>query len=91
MDEHLKSRRRLLKQAAAVPIVVTLAAAQSGAARAGTAAKADFHYQDHPNEGHECASCAAFTAPPSGSADGSCSIVAGAVSPHGWCMAFSNK
>lgn len=93
MDEHELARRRLLKHAAAtVPAVVVLRLLGSrGAAHAGTASKEDFHYQDHPNDGKRCAGCTAFHPPPSGQAFGTCNIVAGPVSPDGWCMAFSSK
>jgi hypothetical protein len=93
MDPHEASRRRLLRQAAAaLPVLVALPLlARGGAARAATASKEDFHYQDHPNEGKHCANCVAFVAPPAGQAIGSCKIVAGPISPDGWCMAFTSK
>ena len=40
------------------------------------------HYQDRPKHGFSCAACALFR--PSGS----CTVVAGAISPHGWCRFF---
>jgi hypothetical protein len=94
MDSHEALRRRLLRQAAAaLPVLVALPllAPRGAAARAGTASKEDFHYQDHPNEGKHCANCVAFVAPGAGQALGTCNIVAGPISPDGWCMAFSSK
>jgi hypothetical protein len=90
MDEHELLRRRWLRQAAWFPVAVKLLAS-SGAARAGTASKEAFHYQDHPNEGLRCANCTAYVAPPAGQAMGTCNVVAGPVSPNGWCMAFTAK
>jgi hypothetical protein len=39
-------------------------------------------YQDQPRGGFSCAACALFRPP------GSCAVVAGAISPHGWCRFF---
>jgi hypothetical protein len=92
MNEHEEGRRRLLRQAAALPVLVALPLlGRSGAARAGTGSRQDFHYQDQPNEGKHCANCVAFTGPPAGQAFGTCSIVAGPISPNGWCMAFTAR
>lgn len=93
MDTHQQCRRRFLGRAAlTLPALATLTLwARSEASAAGTASKADFHYQDHPNGSDHCANCVAFIPPPSGQAYGNCSIVAGPVSPNGWCMAFSAK
>jgi hypothetical protein len=88
------NRRLALKQGAcvlfsiaAIPIV-----ALPRTARAGGAAKADFHYQDYPNAGKSCSSCSAFLpSTQNAAAEGSCKIVAGPVYPSGWCMAYSKK
>jgi hypothetical protein len=42
-------------------------------------------YQDKPKEGQECDKCLHFQAP------NSCDIVAGTISPTGWCGAFAPK
>jgi hypothetical protein len=42
-------------------------------------------YQPTPKNGQSCAKCAQFE-PPSG-----CKVVAGTVSPAGWCMLYSPK
>jgi hypothetical protein len=93
MNDHELSRRRVLRTlTAALPVAVALPLLGSTApARAGSARKEDFHYQDHPNEGRHCASCTAFVPPADGQAFGACNIVAGPVSPDGWCMAFTPK
>ncbi|MGO4479211.1 high-potential iron-sulfur protein [Massilia sp. 2TAF26] len=93
MDEYQLARRRVLgTMASALPVLLLLPlAGGSTAARAGTARKEDFHYQDRPNEGKHCANCTAFVPPAAGQALGTCNIVAGPVSPDGWCMAFSPK
>jgi hypothetical protein len=40
------------------------------------------HYQDRPKNGLSCAACALFRPP------GACVVVAGAISPNGWCRFF---
>jgi hypothetical protein len=92
MNDHELSRRRVLRTlTAALPVAVALPLLGSSTARAGSARKEDFHYQDHPNEGRHCANCTAFVPPTDGQAFGKCNIVAGAVSPDGWCMAFTPR
>lgn len=41
--------------------------------------KAASRYQNHPNADRRCAGCVHFKAP------GSCEVVLGHISPHGWC------
>ena len=88
MEEQRKvTRRRFFRGAAAV----------AGAALAGTvipirvaeaqqkASKQSMKYQDHPNNGQECSTCMQFEAPKS------CKVVAGDISPKGWCIAYTKK
>ncbi len=94
MSKPINTRRRAIKQGSA--LLLTLAsipvAVLNQPAYAGTAAKSDFHYQDHPRDGKKCAQCSAYLAPAEGQrADGECRIVAGAINPEGWCMAFSAR
>ena len=42
-------------------------------------------YQDKDNNGQSCSSCVHFT-PPS-----SCKVVAGTISPGGWCKLYAKK
>lgn len=69
----------------------------AGAAFAGTlipvrvaqaqqkASKQAMKYQDHPNHGQQCATCMQFEPPKS------CKVVAGDISPKGWCIAYAKK
>ncbi len=43
------------------------------------------HYVSHPVFGNECSWCIHFVPP------GSCQIVNGTISPHGYCKFFSTK
>jgi hypothetical protein len=45
-------------------------------------------YQDKPNGDKQCSKCASFI-PGQSNASGTCKIVSGAVSPNGYCIAFS--
>lgn len=84
-------RRAMLKRDAACLTVMVLMPMFAGrqTARAGSASKEDFYYQDHPKDGKNCATCAAFS--PDGAGTGSCKIIAGSVAPNGWCMAWSRR
>ena len=46
---------------------------------AGTTSKSVARYQDSPNKGRRCGGCTHFLEP------NACEIVAGEISPHGWC------
>jgi hypothetical protein len=43
---------------------------------------ADAEYQDRPKNGLSCAACTLFRPP------AACAVVAGPISPHGWCRFF---
>ena len=91
MDKHQIYRRRLLKRSAIMLAAIPILALKRPAF-AGNASKSDFHYQDHPNGGKRCSDCIEFfPAQQAGSSDGACRIVAGPISPNGWCMAFTRK
>jgi hypothetical protein len=42
-------------------------------------------YQATPNDGNKCSICVNFVAP------NACKVVAGTISPNGWCVAFAPK
>lgn len=92
MDPFQTQRRRLLRRGALALAAIPVLAWPRAACAAG-AAKSDFHYQEQPNGDQRCANCRAFLPAPSlsGQADGTCSVVAGPVSPHGWCMAYARR
>ncbi|MES2150326.1 MAG: high-potential iron-sulfur protein [Pseudomonadota bacterium] len=92
MNGHQIARRRLVKRGALLLASFPLLA-WTREARAGKAGKADFHYQEHPNEGNRCLDCTQFVPAnmDSDRADGACRLVAGPIDPNGWCMAFTRK
>lgn len=79
------SRRKFLKVTMA-GVAVTGAGAlsscmtgQPGARGAGTTPKSVARYQNSPNKGRRCGGCTHFLKP------NACEIVAGEISPNGWC------
>jgi hypothetical protein len=84
------ARRSFLVRGVEMAGLATLTAvAGRSAPAAAKAAKSDFMYQDHQHDGKSCAQCKFFSPDRTIAASGSCSIVAGAISPHGWCAAFA--
>ena len=59
--------------------------------RSAKGSKAALRYQDTPNGNQRCARCSYFISGATPSTDGTCRIVEGSISPHGWCSAFSQK
>ena len=84
---HQYSRREILRGAptCAALAMVMLSAAPRMALGQQKATKAMVQYQDSPKAGHQCSSCSNFVSP------NSCKVVAGAVSPHGWCAIWTPK
>jgi hypothetical protein len=68
------SRRRLIR--------AVVAAAAVPAAALQKVSQAEALYQDHPRNRLSCAACALFRPP------AACAVVAGTISPRGWCRFF---
>lgn len=83
------SRRAVLKGAAL--LAVATAAGTTEALAQGKASKASMQYRDSPNGKQECSNCMQFIPGKTPKAKGSCKIVAGAISPSGWCIAYTPK
>lgn len=48
-------------------------------------------YQDHPKGQDECERCTHFIPGKTSSADGTCQLVQGNITPKGWCEMFAPK
>jgi hypothetical protein len=59
-------------------------------AGAAKLAKADVQYQDRPRDGKDCDDCMHFVRGAQGTPS-TCKVVDGAISPHGYCFAFTPK
>jgi secreted PhoX family phosphatase len=89
MDK-LISRRTLLKGAAAVTCIA-LASALAGKAFAAKSTKAAANYQSKPNGDKKCSNCNLFVAGKTPTADGTCTVVEGSISPEAYCTLYSRK
>jgi hypothetical protein len=62
---------------------------RSGPAQAQKAPKKSVQYQSEPKtsggQAQKCANCQFYQEPGSGSEMGNCQLVAGKISPNGWC------
>ena len=80
------SRRQLLRSATLVAATAAvLMAGATGPAAAGTMTQKAAGYQATPKGDQRCDGCALFVAP------GSCKLVAGDISPSGWCRLYVKK
>jgi hypothetical protein len=61
------------------------------AAAQAKASKQAMKYQEHPNNGQECASCLQFIPGANAKANGTCKVVDGPINPQGWCIAYVKK
>ena len=74
------SRRRFL--ATSLVGVTSIGLFGSTSAEAAKATKQQAHYRDSPHGPQQCSKCRYFLQPDS------CKLVAGTISPHGWCKFF---
>jgi hypothetical protein len=84
------SRRGVLIGATLLGALPVLGAATASRA-AGGVAKANAHYQDHPNGANRCGKCNYFLPGADFNGPGSCKVVAGSISPTGWCTLFAPR
>ncbi len=92
MNEKL-SRGSVLKALAAVPAAaLAIGYAHNEAEAAAKSPQSAVQYQNKPKNGVKCAQCRFYLAnKKSPKADGACSVVAGKISPNGWCVVYSPK
>ena len=85
------ARRDLLARLAAAAGLVFAPLGAVARAAFGTLPKAALHYRDEPLGEKSCVTCAHFLhAAAPGGAD-HCTVVAGVVSPHGYCVAWQDR
>lgn len=93
-DRRRALRRLVMLAAAAASPALMMSEPASAAATKhchGTTAKAAVRYQSHPKDTHQCSNCTHFCPGSSAKAKGTCEVVKGPISPHGWCLAWAPK
>ncbi|MGC9163458.1 MAG: high-potential iron-sulfur protein [Thiomonas sp.] len=83
-------RRALLRRGGLLLAVVGAAAVVPAQADDDMLSKAAVHYQPTPHGAQHCSDCAYFIPGKDASGPGSCRLVAGTISPTGWCERFSS-
>lgn len=85
MNEQYNASRRQLLQAGMMVFGATTVAAAAATAQDAKIAQELVQYQNEPKDGAKCNACAQWVEP------NACKIVAGNISPNGWCVAFAPK
>ena len=94
MEDNSKkfTRGDVLAKLAMAPIAIgALAAMQAESEAAGKSAKSAVQYVDKSPNGKLCSQCRFYIAGKNPKAKGQCQIVAGAINPGGYCVAFAAK
>jgi High potential iron-sulfur protein len=84
------TRRSFVAGTIVLPALAGLLLAETTSAQA-KASKAQFKYQGTPSNGHKCSQCSLYIPGSSSTANGTCKLVDGSISPNGWCTAFAAK
>jgi hypothetical protein len=86
----MKSSRRIWLKQLGVGVALAPWLARAALAQA-KASKQAMKYQDQPNNGQRCDTCMQFVPGAKPGANGTCKVVDGPISPHGWCIAYVKK
>jgi hypothetical protein len=84
------SRATFMRAAVILPALAGAMGTLAGA-QAPHGTKAQFKYQSTPNGSKQCSNCTFFIAGKTPTANGTCKIVQGDISPKGYCIAWSAK
>lgn len=90
-DGEKLSRARFVQTAVILPAFAAALGSIPAQAQAPSGTKTQFKYQDTPKDRHQCSGCTFYIPGKSATANGTCKIVKGDISPKGWCQAFSAK
>jgi hypothetical protein len=84
------TRATFVRSAVLLPALAAVVGSES-LAQTAKGSKAQFKYQDSPNGKKQCSNCTFFIAGKTSTANGTCKIVQGDISPNGYCIAYSAK
>jgi hypothetical protein len=84
------TRKDVIGHLIALPAFAAALAMAAAPAQAKSS-QAAFKYQSSPKNGAKCSGCKFFDPGASKTANGSCKLVDGSISPNGWCIAYSAK
>lgn len=90
MDRSKLSRKEVLGKLIVLPALAAAVVATPDLASAKST-QAAAKYQNHPSGKAECANCNFFVPGKTKTAAGQCQLVAGFVSPKGWCQFYAPK
>jgi hypothetical protein len=88
------SRKSVLISILSFPFAAVAAASQASAAASTPSSKSPqsaVQYQTSPKGTAKCAGCKFFLPGADAKAKGQCQVVAGDISPDGWCVVYSAK
>ena len=85
------TRREALQGLVVMPALAGLLAAGATTVAEAKGSQAQFKYQSTPKDKKDCAGCTLFVPGKTKTAMGQCKAVAGSISPHGWCIAYTAK
>lgn len=95
MDDHQTkfSRREVIKIGllGSAASFLGLITGRLQAADPAKASKSEVQYRDEPNDNQQCSNCLQFIPGKSSKDSGECKVVAGKISPQGWCSAYAPK
>jgi hypothetical protein len=90
-----KVSENVTRKAAIAKLVMLPALAGALAVGATAIARADsrtaLKYQSTPQGAQRCSGCTLFTPGKTVTDDGTCAVISGAISPSGWCTAFTAR
>lgn len=84
------TRKEMIGTLIALPAFAAAIGSVSAPAQAKSS-QAAMKYQKSPKGGAKCSGCKFFVSGASKTANGTCKIVDGSISPNGWCLAYSAK
>ncbi len=84
-DETQASRRGFLRTGLTILAGGVLATAARAQDADSKVEQSVVQYQNAPKDGAKCSGCVNFVAP------NACKVVAGTISPEGWCVAYAPK